>query len=214
MSELSGVALPFSRIVDLIDEERAAHGPYVELKRTNSSRAVTEPEIAPAVRPARSRNQMPTKGARARSGSSAPARRASRPRPEPARDSKKWLSKLDLDLAKTLSVPTGEFILKHAKIGTANGLKEPQVFQHVASRLIAQGARLDLTPQDVERLLRRHGWRTVADRKAASSWKPEGYRRPGRGGSSGARGGFWAGIANERYVRPVSGGLPSLGKRT
>lgn len=126
----------------------------------------------------------------------------------------RWLTALEDDLDGTLGSSSREFILRRARIDSSRGMPEERMLHSVTRALLARGAWPDLIPEDVRRLLLRHGWRTAAALEAErlrarrSGSVAQGESK-GRSPSS-----FWARIATERHVRQVSGGLPTLGKRT
>lgn len=157
----------------------------------------------PAVRPrpATARSDGSDGRARRQPARSAPSRQgeeSSRRRlkvPEPSRHSVEWLDALRIHLDAVLGGSSRAYVIKHLKIGTSEGRTERELFASVSRRLLARGARPDLTSDEVARLARAAGWLSSQDRKQAH--EPGGSR---------------TGIRSERYVRPVAGGLPTLGK--
>jgi hypothetical protein len=132
-----------------------------------------------------------------------PAKRAALVRTRPV-GSKGWANAVSAHLKDVLngSDPRA-FVRRHVTEAIRAGATERDAFEQVRKLLVQRGARAWLTGKDIYTVATKKEWWSIT----------RDYRDTERPGSSTPRG-FWGGIANERYVRPVSGGgLPSLGKR-
>lgn len=220
--------IPMARLVDLIEAEKRANGPFRKPKDNRPASAGPAPTPT-ATHPDRASETGSEAKAKRRRRGSREEPKAPKPKSAKAKaaDAQRRLTGLEQELERNLSIPLGDFLIKHAKIETARGISEAEVFAAVARKLEARFPR-ELTEADVEWLLRRHGWKTKADRRRERRERAEAHEQAkarARQAAYRSRGpnpltssgdgpkGFWERISTQRHVRAVGGGLPSLGKR-
>ncbi|WP_421735713.1 hypothetical protein [Cellulomonas sp.] len=206
LADLTRGAVSFgpARIGRLIQDERERGGPYIKPEKPVKAMPPTQAhESRPRVRARRSAANRP-----------APAPAPAPVKSKPSRPASKSLYALEAHLDQVLGSPSRAYLIKHLKIGKSKGTQEKQLFNQIAESLRAKGARADLNSGDFKRLAQDAGWETDKQRAKAAADSRERRRRDlGLDSRDGQPRGFWAGISNERYVRPVNGGLPGLGKR-
>lgn len=227
LAEASGgtLVLNAARVGRLIQDERERGGPYDKPPKPTRTTPGDSPRPSPK-KTSRARAAAPTSGDPAKRP--AENRPTAKPKRLPQRGSRKWLRLLKSDLDRALRTPSDVLAMKHARIAKSKGVRDSKLAAEVREALVGRGAPATLTVADVRLLLRDAGWRTGKDRaQDAAGRRAEGAAQAAERARRAARDrdlrqpsarddhprGFWAGIANERYVRPVGGGLPGLGKR-
>lgn len=218
--------LTAARVGRLIEDERDRGGPYQKPPKSTRPAAEQPPQPARRKKAPRTRDGARSSGTPAKRPSS--VEHSTDPHQPSPRSAPRRLRQLANDLERALRTDPYEFVMKHARIAKSKGIQDPKVAAEVLEVLRSRGAPPTMTVDDVRLFLREAGWRTGKDRaRDAEARRAEAKEQAMERAWRAARDreireeaarrdrqtGFWAGIATERYVRPVGGGLPGLGRR-